>query len=200
MGIPTKNSSARIFANHELVTLVVYRLGGETKPIDTEDVAVEANMIAPGRFTWRKYSDQINIELVRAFLSDAKKPKNGQYLTGSGNNGWMLTERGLDFSRRNKNKIQFAGKKGPKLSVQQKRWLKRERARIVQSNAYEKYKEGVIDKVSPQEAESLFRIDDYIESAARARVILRFKNAFSGDQELGPLIEILVSKVRGVHK
>jgi len=157
-------------------------------------------MIAPGRFTWRKYPDQINIELVRTFLSDAKKPKNGQYLTGSGNNGWMLTERGLDFSRRNKNKIQFAGKKGPKLSVQQKRWLKRERARILQSNAYEKYKEGMIDKVSPQEAESLFRIDAYIESAARARVILRFKNAFSGDQELGPLIEILASKVRGVHK
>lgn len=198
--MPTKNTTAGSFANHELVTLAAYRLGGETKPIDTEDIAVEANTIAPGRFTWRKYPDQINIELVRAFLSDAKKPKNGQYLTGSGNNGWMLTERGLEFSKKNKSRIQFAGNKGPKLSVQQKRWLKRERTRISQSDAYEKYKTGAIDKISPQEAEYLFRIDDYIESAARTRVILRYKNAFSSDQELGPFIETLANKIRRVSK
>ena len=200
MKTSTNNPITGVFANHELVTLAVYRLGGETRPIDTEDIAMEANTIAPGRFTWRKYPDQINIELVRAFLSDAKKPKNGQYLTGSGNRGWMLTERGLDFSKKNKSKIQFAGKKGPKFSVQQKNWLKRERARIAQSDAYEKYKEGATDKISPQEAESLFRIDDYIENVARTRVILRYKNAFSGDRELVPFIGILASKIRGVSK
>lgn len=198
--MPTKNSITESFANYELVTLAVYRLGGETRPIDTEDVAVEANTIAPGRFTWRKYPDQINIELVRAFLSDAKKPKNGQYLTGSGNSGWMLTERGLDFSKRNKNKIQLAGNKGPKLSVQQKRWLRRERARIAQSDAYQKYKKGGIDKISSQEAEALFRIDDYIEGVTRTRMILRYKNAFSNDRELSPFIENLANKIRGVSK
>ena len=63
------------FSNHEIVTLAVYLLGGESKAIDTEDVAVKANEIAPGRFNWRKYPHQINIENVRTFLSDAKKPK-----------------------------------------------------------------------------------------------------------------------------
>lgn len=198
--MPIKTSTASMFTNHELVTLAVYRLGGETRPIDTEDIAVEANTIAPGRFTWRKYPNQINIELIRAFLSDAKKPKNGQYLTGSGNSGWMLTERGLDFSKRNKAKVQLAGNKEPKLTIQQKRWLKREHARIAKCDAYEKYKEGAIDKISAQEAESLFRIDDYIESVARTRVILRYKNAFSSDRELGPFIEILAGKIRGARK
>lgn len=61
------------FSNHEIVTLAVYLLGGEAKVIDTEDVAVKANEIAPGRFTWRKFPEQINIENVRTFLSDAKK-------------------------------------------------------------------------------------------------------------------------------
>jgi hypothetical protein len=63
-------------SNHEIVTLAVYLLGGGTHHIDTEDIAIRANALAPGRFTWRKYPGQINIENVRTFLSDAKKPKN----------------------------------------------------------------------------------------------------------------------------
>ena len=59
-------------SNHEIVTLAVYLLGGDTQYVDTEDAAVKANELAPGRFTWRKYRDQINIENVRTFLSDAE--------------------------------------------------------------------------------------------------------------------------------
>ena|SRR5690348_2011607 len=70
--------------NHEIVTLAVYLIGGDTQYVDTEDVAFKANEIAPGRFTWRKYRSQINIENVRTFLSDAKKQKNGGYLRGAG--------------------------------------------------------------------------------------------------------------------
>jgi hypothetical protein len=68
-------------ANHEIVTLAVYLLGGDSQRIDTEDIAKKVNELAPGRFTWRKYLDQINIENVRTFLSDAKKSKNGCYPT-----------------------------------------------------------------------------------------------------------------------
>ena len=48
----------------EMVTLAVYRLGGAQRAVDTEDVAVEAHKLAPGRFSWRKYPDQINLELI----------------------------------------------------------------------------------------------------------------------------------------
>ena len=65
-------------SNHEIVTLAVYLLGGASQFIDTEDIAMKANEIAPGRFTWRKYPQQINIENITAFLWDAKKPKNWQ--------------------------------------------------------------------------------------------------------------------------
>lgn len=56
----------------ELVTVAVYLLGGELRKIDTEDTAMKAHEIAPGRFAWRKYPGQINLELVRVALSDAK--------------------------------------------------------------------------------------------------------------------------------
>src|SRR5215472_10188888 len=83
----------------EVVTLAVYLLGGGQRAIDTEDVAVEAHRLAPGRFTWTKYPDQINLELVRVYLSDAKKPEKGAMLLGSGRTGWRLSQRGLKWAK-----------------------------------------------------------------------------------------------------
>src|SRR5262245_15242818 len=83
---------------HELLTVAVYLAGGEAREVDTEDVAVTVNEIAPGRCCWRKYPEQINIEIVRAFLSDAKKKKDGAYLSGSGSTGWLLTQSGFQFA------------------------------------------------------------------------------------------------------
>jgi hypothetical protein len=96
---PASSQHAPELANHEIVALAVYLLGGSTKPIETEDIAVKANQMAPGRFTWTKYRNQINLEIVRVYLSDAKKPSKGAYLDGSGNEGWSLTPRGLAFAR-----------------------------------------------------------------------------------------------------
>src|SRR5262245_10132144 len=81
----------------ELVTLAVYRLGGAQTVLDTEDVAMEAHRLAPGGFAWKKYPDQINLELIRVFLSDAAKSKIGLVI-GSGRTGWRLTQRGLKWA------------------------------------------------------------------------------------------------------
>jgi len=70
-------------ANYEIVVLAAYLSGGQYRYVDTEDIAVKANEIAPGRFSWRKYKDQINIETVRKRLWDAAKPEKGQYLIGT---------------------------------------------------------------------------------------------------------------------
>src|SRR5215472_9823429 len=81
----------------EVVTLAVYQLGGAQKAIDTEDVAVEAHRLAPGRFAWKKYPNQINLELIRVFLSDAKM-KN-KLVIGSRRTGWRLTQEGLRWAQ-----------------------------------------------------------------------------------------------------
>jgi hypothetical protein len=92
----------------EVVTLAVYLLGSGQRAIDTEDVAVEAHRLAPGRFAWTKYPDQINLELVRVYLSDAKKPDKGEMLIGSGRTGWRLTQRGLAWAQKAAPEIQGA--------------------------------------------------------------------------------------------
>ncbi len=40
--------------------------------------------LAPNRFGWRKYLKQINSELARVYLSDAKKTAKGALPSGSG--------------------------------------------------------------------------------------------------------------------
>src|SRR5688572_19111621 len=83
---------------HLIVVLAVYELGGARRFIDTEDIAKKAAEIAPARFAWRKYPDQINLELVRVALSDAKKAENNNLLDGSGRKGWTLTPAGLKWA------------------------------------------------------------------------------------------------------
>jgi hypothetical protein len=50
----TKSSTKKTFANHEVVVVAAYLAGSKTAYTDTEEIAVKANEIAPGRFTWRK--------------------------------------------------------------------------------------------------------------------------------------------------
>ena len=121
---------AKALSNHEIVTLTVFLLGGDSKRIDTEDVAVKANELAPGRFTWRKYSDQINIKNISWFLWDAKKPKNGSYLIGADEDGWMLTESGLKFAKAHATELKsFNWARNP-ISPKERNLMRRERERM----------------------------------------------------------------------
>jgi hypothetical protein len=86
------------FSNPEIVTLAIYILGGAKQNIDTEDIAMKSYELAPTRFAWTKYKDQVNLVNVRISLSDAKKPKKYGYLCGSLTEGWSLSKKGVKNS------------------------------------------------------------------------------------------------------
>jgi hypothetical protein len=184
------------FSNHELVTLAVYLLGGESKFIDTEDIAIRANDLAPGRFTWRKYPQQINIENVRTFLSDAKKLKNGGLVNGSGTKGWMLSETGLEFARSRLGDVEGQDLTRVRPSAKEKQWIRNERDRMLSSDAFRKFQEKGIESITHQEAAAFFRIDDYVTSEARERKLLRILNSFRDDVDLAQAIKEIAHKVR----
>jgi hypothetical protein len=187
----------RELANHEVVTLAVYLLGGEREPVDTEDVAKRANEIAPGRFTWRKYKDQINLEVVRVYLSDAKKKAKGEYLIGSGNTGWSLSEAGLAFAREHAGAVETLVAAEPRRNVGQDRVRQqRERARLLATEAYAKIAAGRPNDLTRRDAESFFRIDSYVQGEARRRRIATIANAHGDDPELGPVIEQLAEMIK----
>ena len=186
---------AKALSNHEIVTLAVFLLGGDSKRIDTEDVAVKSNELAPGRFTWRKYPDQINIKNISAFLWDARKPKNGSYLIGAENDGWMLTETGLDFVKLSIDGLKNSTLARAPLNPKERSLLRRERERLLATDAFAKFSTKQADSISLQETESFFRVDAYVTGDARAEKVLRTKNRFGDDADLGPLIRFLESKL-----
>jgi hypothetical protein len=190
------SNQQKVFSNHEVVTLAVYLLGGESRYIDPEDVAVKANEIAPGRFTWRKYRDQINIDTVRKRLWDAKKPEKGGYLLGSEMKGWLLTENGLKFARKRIRDLKGADLSREPLKPKERQWLRTERARMLASEAFSKFQAGGVNAVTHQEAETFFRVDDYVVGKAREHKIVRTLNMFGDDPDLGQAVKELASKVR----
>ncbi len=187
----TDNSSAV-----EIVTVVVYLLGGHARSVDTEDVAIKANTMAPGRFVWRKYPEHIDLQAIRFALENAKREHCG-YLIGTGNEGWMLSKLGLQFAQNNTERFQATDLSGKRLSESDKKWQRRERARLVSTAAYAKFSSGDIADVSEQEAVSFFRLDEYVSGTARKKKIARIVNAFYDDAELGAAVTALAELVTG---
>jgi hypothetical protein len=168
----------------EAATLALYAEGGELEMVDTEDVAVRVGEIAPGMFSWRKYRDRIDKELVRVALSDARL-KAG-YTIGSHSKGWMLTAAGLEFAREN------ADRAGEEAASERRRpddrqW-ERERARLATSDAFARLQNGGVD--------AFFRLNVYVKGDARERKIARIENRFSDDPELGAAVKLLAARAR----
>ena len=175
----------------EIVTLAVYQLGGAQRFIDTEDVAIKAFELAPRRFGWRKYPKQINLELVRVCLSNAKKPDKGTLLRGSGRKGWALTATGnkwieanlklleCDFSL-GSNESRRAG------SVDTVR-TDRESKRLQSSAAWRQWQENP-QSVKATQAKEIFRIDSYTKPDMLSLKIDRLLNLFSNDPEISSFL------------
>lgn len=185
----------------ELVTWAVYVLGGDQRRIDTEDVAVKAHQLAPARFRWRKYPEQINLELVRVYLSDAKKSEHGALLTGSGRTGWSLTQKGLLWVRSARAKVKAlgadeqAGHQSRAGSIDSTR-IDRERKRIMTMAAWFRWSSG--DRtVLMDEAWEVFRLDSYSTSSVREAKLTRLRAMFEDDDQLSPFLKHLSEEIDG---
>lgn len=176
----------------EAAALALYAQGGATTTVHTEDVAMEAARIAPGMFSWERYEDRIDKELVRVALSDARLKKG--YVLGSHQEGWLLTPSGLAFAE--------AAAPAAGASPAQHRRSKagqasqRERMRLLTSEAYEAFVSGGLDAITSDQADSFFRLNVYVRGQARERKIVRVQNEFGADPELGELVTALASKAK----
>ena len=182
----------------ELVALAVYLLGGDQKPIDTEDVAVKAHELAPTRFSWRKYPHQINLELVRVYLSAAKNPSKGGFVDGSGKSGWSLTAKGRDWAKKvaselggqnlDRRREETGG--GPR---DEQRW-RRERDRLLSTSAWQLWSKGALD-VPLREAQDVFRIDSYAVGRLRDIKVNRLLALFVDDAELIAFLKAMANRI-----
>lgn len=188
-------SSKISVSNHVIVVVAAYLAGAASKRIDTEDIAFTANQIAPGRFAWRKYRDQINIDAVRKRLWDACKEEKGGYLNGSEKEGWLLTPAGTKSAREWIKLLPETLPSKERKSVRERSWQTAERRRLVSTEAFCKFSDQK-ENVSLRDAESFFRVDNYITGSAREAKVLRIVNAFGDDEEIGTAVHYFAGIVR----
>jgi len=184
----------------ELAALALYALGGGARVVDTEDVAFKLHELAPGRFSWRKYPDQINLELVRVALSDARKPESGSLVAGKGKSGWSLTAAGQRWAEENGSRLLDADLTTERAertagSVDERRW-QRERVRLLTTDAWQEWTvEGDPAPITREAACELFRIDRYVVGRAREIKINLLREMFGEDEELARFIEAAATTV-----
>lgn len=187
------------FTHPQVVTLGVYRLGGADRFIDTEDVAQEVARLAPGRFSWRRYPDQINLELIRVYLSDAKKPGHGALLRGTGRRGWTLTTTGLAWARRAAGSLgaELLGRNpanaqgGSVATARQDRELKR----LQNTIAWDKWSSSARKEITASEAGEVFRIDSYSVGEMRDLKIERVCKMFLNDPATSAFLRFMAEQV-----
>src|SRR5258706_6870778 len=136
--------SQRDFNNVQLVTIAVAQLGGASHPVDREDIAVQVNSIAPGKFTWRKYPDQIDLVAITYALGDAAKARYGSLVVRDLKGLWMLSPAGVKWVD-TLNPSEFSSisaenmKPRPHSTVAT---IDTERARLLTTQAYELFVSG----------------------------------------------------------
>lgn len=188
----TGTKSMTDLSNSEIVVIAALRAGAAGLHADTEDIAVKANEISPGRFSWKKYPEQINIDTVRKRLWDARKLG---HLVGSERDGWLLTETGTTFARQYRRSL--GAVIATRLSLNERKWRRMEKARLLATPAHQKYCSGEMSRITVREAQEFFRIDAYVSRSAKENKILRILNAFSDNHEIGPTVKYVASLIRG---
>jgi hypothetical protein len=109
-----KTSKIANLSDKDIVLYALYILGGWQKRIHTEDVALKCYEIAPSKFSWVKYPHYPDLAPARFALEAAKKPEYGALVKGESERkrtvksigGWMLTDKGIQWIRSNKVRIE----------------------------------------------------------------------------------------------
>jgi hypothetical protein len=169
----------------EAATIALYRCGGDHDAVHTEDIAINVAAVAPGMFSWEKYPEFIDKELVRVALSDARLKKH--YLVGSHDKGWLLTPSGIQYASAVPGETSPQTTRGGKTGQQHTR----ERNRLLTSEAFQKFASDAESEITDDEADAFFRLNLYVRGQARLRKITRIENEFGNDSELGDAVVLL---------
>src|SRR3989442_9620011 len=68
--------------NRELVVYVLSLLGAESRRVHTEEIAVKCHELFPASFSWTKYTQLPDKDIVRVALTDARKAQHGALVDG----------------------------------------------------------------------------------------------------------------------
>ena len=163
--------------------------------VDREEAAIKVNDIAPGRFTWRKYPERIDLDVVSIALRGAKKTQNGGLIVGNNTTGWMLSPAGLKWIKTIDldaihEKLSINKVKPVSISTNQEV----ERKRLCNTRAYKLFISGKSKAIALQDFYEFARVNEYFQTKARQRRYAIIANAVVDDSTLSRLWDLLQTK------
>jgi hypothetical protein len=155
------------------VLLALFDLGAAHRAADTEDVAMRAAEILPRSFRWKRYPEQIDLELVRLALKNCKM-QAPPLVDGGVSEGWQLTPAGMAVC------ASYRQTKGQ---------LKPEFVRAIRSSsAFRAWKRQGVTAVGREDLLTLLRVNDYFPNSKRRERVIALMNDTSGEAELASFV------------
>lgn len=173
------------YKNSDLAVIALYQLGGASRYIHLEDVALKAAELSPKAFSWKKYPEHPNLEAVRLALKNELEAKRRRVF-GSIRDGWMLTPEGLSWCLA-----------GSSITMNQSAvdQIHKEIARAKKTDAFAKIAANKQEETSDNELRVVLRIDEYFSPRNRRERAMALANAAVIDPQLRPILITL--KQRG---
>jgi len=176
-------------ANRKLVIVALYAAGGLAEKIHTEDIAIKAHELFSDSFSWTKYPERVDKDIVRVALVEAARPVNGPMVEGrSGRgrghtrgksqprttDGWKLTEAGITFATQNLEAIMGTQRDvAPKSHRQEQRRIL---GRVRNHSLFHRFEEfGAAVELSDGEMADLLRCRVDAEKAVWSKRITRIR-------------------------
>ena len=175
-------------SNQEIVTVAIYILGSGIGTFDIETIAKKADEIAPGRFRWKTDPNMISDSNTWDALSNArKKGYIRQEAKEKNTDSYLLTEEGINFSKKNLKKIKSFDQSKIRIPVS-KEIFDNTKIRLQSTRAYQKASEGKSEEISLKEFNDFFRLNDYMKSKQKSEKIQKLKNLFISDKEFKKIV------------
>jgi hypothetical protein len=179
--------------NYQLAAIAVFLVGRTTTAVHTEDVAIKAYEVAPHRFSWKKYDGRIDLEAVRVALRHASEPQYGALVAGSIETGWMLTPAGLAWAEKIAPQFEhFVTPQARRGSHQAA--MQAERERLLQTNAWRKFRDGNIEEVTIHDFHSFARVNEYTSRIKYEERMSYLRMVSAGEPGLTTLVDYLDKK------
>ena len=177
-----------MFNKSDIAAIALYQLGGSLRYIHHEDVAIKASQLSPKMFSWEKYPEQINLEMVRLALKN-ESAKVGGRVSGGIRDGWMLTPHGLSWCLA---KVSGASNKFPREQIH------KEITRMTKNETFNKVVSNKASEITDNDLKALIRIDEYFSARNRSERIMALANVAVIEPKLKQILITL--KDRGLIK
>jgi hypothetical protein len=210
----SKNSKKIEFNNLEIVAVVLFLLGGDTKPVHEEDVAIKCYELFPEKFSWKKYP-QFPDKMTPLFALEAgRKSENDNIIEGNTKTGFILTTRGLDWLDGNKSKVELLtglstgtnNTDQPKITLANRakgsvfRNLEGKLLELKKTEAYQKFTNGRKEEIDVYDFHRFMGINEYVPKRKYEDRFQEVKVLTEKDKILKDLVIFLHSKFKDTYQ